>query len=101
MAKFVVLFEDDDDFAQQRAEFMEEHLGFLEDHASSIKAAGPLTNSENGVGAGGIWLVDADHSEDVADLVERDPFWPTGLRKSFKILSWKQVFCAGQRQPVP
>lgn len=74
MATFVVLFEDDEAFAHQRAKFMDEHLGFLENHASSIKAAGPLSNSENGAGAGGIWLVDADHTEEVADLVERDPF---------------------------
>lgn len=100
MAKFVVLFQDNEDFAHQRAKHMDKHLGFLEEHSLAINAAGPLTDSQNGAGAGGMWLVDVDSLEDVAELIQRDPFWPTGLRKSFQILSWQQVFCDGQRQPI-
>jgi uncharacterized protein YciI len=29
--------------------------------------------------------------------VKKDPFWPTGLRKSVRILAWKQVFADGRR----
>lgn len=100
MTKYVVLFEDDEDFAHQRATFMSEHLAFLEDHASSIKAAGPLAHSESGSGAGGMWLLDADHTEDVTHLIKKDPFWPTGLRKSFQILAWTQVFSDDQRRAI-
>ena len=98
MTKFVVLFEDDDNFAHQRANFMSQHLAFLEKNTSSIEAAGPLSHSEDGSGAGGLWLVDAADRDDVLHLVEQDPFFSTGLRKSFRILSWKQVFSNGQRQ---
>ena len=101
MAKYVVLFEDNDDFAHQRPKFMNEHLAFLEDHTSSIEAAGPLVHCESASSAGGMWLVNADHVEDVTLLIEKDPFWPTGLRKSFQILAWAQVFSDGKRQAIP
>jgi uncharacterized protein YciI len=29
--------------------------------------------------------------------VKADPFWPTGLRHSVRILSWSQVFADGKR----
>jgi hypothetical protein len=29
--------------------------------------------------------------------VKEDPFWPTGLRRSVRILSWSQVFAEGKR----
>ena len=101
MTKFVVLFEDDEAFAHQRAAFMSEHLAFLEEHTSHIEAAGPLSNSENASNAGGMWLVDADHADDVKHLIETDPFWSTGLRKNFRVLVWTRVFSNGQRSALP
>lgn len=95
--KYVVLFEDNPGTGTEvRARYMPDHLAFLEKNPDCIEAAGPLFTAE-GSGAGGIWIVDADHEEKVKALVETDPFWPTGLRKSVRILSWKQVFAGGQR----
>ena len=41
------------------------------------------------------------NSECVSDVVEalvkEDPFWPTGLRRSVRILGWSQVFADGKR----
>ena len=34
---------------------------------------------------------------EVERLVRDDPFWPTGLRQSVKVLEWKQVFAHGKR----
>ncbi len=91
---FVVLFEDNPDAADQRNAHMAAHLAFLTRHKTQIQAAGPLTD-EAGEGAGGLWLVDARDAEAVRTLVESDPLWPTGLRRSVRILSWRQVFAAG------
>jgi len=89
---YVVLFEDDDAHAEMRAQYMAEHLAFLESNARNILAAGPLTDTDDDSPAGGLWLVEADNPEAVRDLVEADPFWPTGLRKSVRVLQWTQVF---------
>ena len=33
------------------------------------------------------------------ELVQADPFWPTGLRKAVRVLQWAQVFAEGRRAP--
>jgi hypothetical protein len=66
---------------------------FLERNAARIKAAGPL----RGDPAGGLWLVEADSAAAVDALVKEDPFWPTGLRRSVRVLEWSQVFCDCKR----
>lgn len=92
---FAVLFEDDPARADARTRHMPGHLAFLESHADSVRAAGPLT--EDGDAAGGLWLVEAPDPAAVQRLVEADPFWPTGLRRSVRILAWRQVFADGRR----
>ena len=85
------MFQDNDQNAGKRAEFMTRHLEFLRSHAEQISAAGPLKDPETGLAAGGLWLVRANGCEEVAALVKADPFWPTGLRKSFTVLEWTKV----------
>jgi len=95
--KFLVMFQDNEDLAPMRQKYMLDHLSFLEENRSSIMKAGPLTNSDTGQNAGGVWVVDAESSTDVHNLVKSDPLWPTGIRKSYSVLSWKQVFADGSR----
>ncbi len=93
-----VLFEDDDTKADQRPLHMAAHLAFLEANAAAIHAAGPLADTADGAPAGGLWQVEAETAEAVWTLVHADPFWPTGLRKSVRVLAWRQVFSQGQRR---
>jgi uncharacterized protein YciI len=88
---YVVIFEDDDKIVSKRAEFMSDHLAFLRSHAGRIAAAGPLRDAATGASAGGLWLVSAASCLEVETLVKADPFWPTGLRKSFRIVEWTKV----------
>jgi hypothetical protein len=98
MSLFAVLFEDHVAGADDiRRRHMPDHLAFLERHAAAIEAAGPLKEA-SGAPAGGLWLVRADTPEIVRQLVEADPFWPTGLRKSVRICAWHQVFADGARR---
>ena len=95
--KFVILFEDAPDADPNiRRDHMASHLAFLESHAGTVEAAGPLTDAAGG-GRDGLWIVEAESEEAVERLVRADPFWPTGLRQSYAILPWRQVFAAGQR----
>lgn len=94
---YALIFEDDADHADQRALHMAEHLQFLVNNSDRIKAAGPLKESASAKPAGGMWLVEADNPGQVQDLIEADPFWPTGLRKSVRLLLWAQVFANGKQ----
>ena len=94
---YAVLFEDDPSHTDKRAAHMAEHLAFLEANAERVLAAGPLTDAGAGGPAGGLWLVEADDAGDAQALVEADPLWPTGLRKSVRVLAWRQVFADGRR----
>ena len=94
---FVVCFEDNPDKASARAQFMSAHLAYLEANSRKILAAGPLRDTASGGAAGGQWLVEAGSAEEVATLYKEDPFWPTGLRKSVRVLEWSQVFANGKR----
>jgi uncharacterized protein len=94
---YVVLFEDNPSLgADVRRQHMPAHLSFLERNAARIKAAGPL-RAPPGDPAGGLWVVEAESADVVDALVKDDPFWPTGLRRSVRILSWAQVFADGRR----
>lgn len=94
---YAVFLEDEPSKAEMRPKHMPAHLAFLEGKGAQIQAAGPLTGAD-GKPAGGLWVVEAESAEAVMALVQEDPFWPTGLRKSVKILAWKQVFLGGKRQ---
>jgi uncharacterized protein len=94
---YAVLFEDNANLGSDvRRQHMPAHLSFLEKNAARIKAAGPL-RAFSGDPAGGLWVVEADNVDVVDALVKDDPFWPTGLRRSVRILSWSQVFADGKR----
>jgi uncharacterized protein len=94
---YAVLFEDNANLGSDiRRQHMPAHLSFLEQNAARIQAAGPLL-APSGDPVGGLWLVEADSLDGVDALVKRDPFWPTGLRRSVRILSWSRVFVEGRR----
>ena len=40
--------------------------------------------------------VEAIDTAAVTAHVEADPFWPTGLRRSVRILEWRRVFADGE-----
>ena len=95
---YAVILEDDASRTDMRAKHMPDHLSFLERNAASIHAAGPLRDTADDTPAGGLWIVQADSPQAVQALLEADPFWPTGLRKSIRILEWTRVFSGGKRQ---
>lgn len=95
--KYAVLFEDNDEFAHMRPKYMADHLQFLADNSDKIEAAGPMKDAKTQDPAGGLWIVEADNVEQVQALVETDPFWPTGLRQSIRILEWTRVFADGNK----
>ena len=99
--KFIILFEDAPDADPDiRKTHMAKHLDFLERNADKIEAAGPLSDADR-QGRDGLWIVEAGSEGEVDKLVHEDPFWPTGLRKSYSIIKWKQVYAHGSRLNHP
>lgn len=95
---FIIVFEDNPGASPDiRKTYMSQHLAFLERHADQISAAGPLSDPD-AQGRDGLWILNVDTAQDAERLVHEDPFWPTGLRKSYAIIAWKQVFAAGRRR---
>lgn len=95
--KFIILFEDAPDADPAiRKTHMTKHLEFLEQNSDKIEAAGPLSDAA-GQGRDGLWIVEAGSEDEVNQLVHKDPFWPTGLRKSYSVIKWKQVYSDGSR----
>ncbi|MBC8721074.1 YciI family protein [Paraburkholderia tuberum] len=94
---YCVQFEDNEAIASARAENMKLHLAFLQKNKAAFLQAGPLIDTADGTGAGGLWVVEAETPEQVLGLIKEDPFWPTGLRKSFRIFEWPQVFSTVRR----
>ena len=95
--KYVILFEDNDEFAHMRQQHMADHLEFLGRNSDMIESAGPMREADGVTPAGGIWIVEAEDAAQVQALVEEDPFYPTGLRQSIRILEWTQVYANGQK----
>lgn len=95
--KYAVLFGDAKGAAPDiRKLHMKAHLDFLHRNRKMIEAAGPLSDPED-KGRDGLWIVEAETSQAVEALIREDPFWHTGLRASYAILPWRQVFAAGQQ----
>lgn len=94
---FAILFEDDPTRGDMRQKHMPAHLEFLARNAARIKAAGPLKQAQDGAPAGGLWIVDAATADEATALTREDPFWPTGLRTSIRVLAWTRVFADGKR----
>lgn len=93
---YIVRFHDNPAQEHQRSAHMAAHLSFLEANADRIQIAGPLLDGDRI--AGGLWLVTADTPADVEALIRADPFFPTGLRDHWEVLTWRQVFRDGARQ---
>jgi hypothetical protein len=94
---YAVLFTDNAEHADARRRLMPAHLDFLARNGAQICAAGPLQDEASGEAAGGLWLVEAENLAAVTTLCQSDPFWPTGLRRSVRVLRWRQVFADGRR----
>ena len=93
---FIVQFEDvyadQPERLPERAQHMPQHLAFLAAHAEQVIAAGALRSQPDAAPTGGIWLVQAVGMTEAEALLQQDPFWTAGLRKSVRVSYWAKAF---------
>ncbi len=80
---------------------LDEHRPAHKDYLASlfeqgrIVISGPLTSG----GPGALLILDADDPEQVAEWLDRDPFWELGLIAGREIRAWSPFFGAARLDP--
>ena len=88
---FIARFEDDPDALHVREEHTDAHMAYLGEHSDQIIAAGPLREEPDAAPVGALWFIEASDRAAVEALLDQDPFWINGLRKSRSILQWHRA----------
>lgn len=89
MTTFAVIYTYGNDDAA-RDEFRPVHKDFLETqyNAKSLLASGPINDDKPGA----LLIMSGDSRDDVADLMDRDPFMQEGLIANREIREWNIFF---------
>jgi uncharacterized protein YciI len=90
MTRWAAIFEDNgpETAAPIRERHLAGHLAYLETHRDRIVLAGALRTEESAMPSGGLWVIETPTREEAAAIVEADPFYLNGLRKSYRLLIW-------------
>jgi len=88
MTRWVAIFEDDPSADWVRRQHSEDHFDYLALHRDTIRLAGGLRPAPGEWFSGGLWIMDVDSREDAVRLVEDDPYFRLGLRKSYRLMAW-------------
>lgn len=89
---FFVQFEDRPDALALRTAHLKAHLEWLDAHRESVVLAGSLSPEPGASAEGGAWIVRAESSAAVDQLIATDPFYAKGLRARHRIWCWNRAF---------
>ena len=89
MKIYAVHFEDDPTKQSVRDEYQQGHRGYLQQCGERIVNAGVLHREGGNAPLGGLWLVRGASELDVRALIEADPFFAHGLRRTIRV--WQFV----------
>jgi len=98
MARWVALFEDHDEKVNRpiRAEHAQAHFDYLARHNTEILIAGGLRPGDGEWYCGGLWVMEVPSRARAIELVEGDPYYQLGMRKSYKLFVWGKAPCYGE-----
>lgn len=88
---FIARFEDDPEAAHVRKRETENHLAFLAEHADRILVAGALREEPGDTPMGALWIIEAPDRGAAEAVIDEDPFWINGLRRSRSLLHWSRA----------
>jgi uncharacterized protein YciI len=88
---FAVIFTDKPNHGALRAEYLDAHIQWVDEHKNVVLVAGSLRDEPQQVPRGGLWIVEADSKGAVLALMTSDPFYACGLRQSVEVLRWSKA----------
>lgn len=91
MKHYAVHFEDDPGKARIREELLDAHATYLGQWGERLLSAGVLSREGVDGAVGGWWLVKADSELEVREMVEGDPYFIQGLRRTVRIWRFSPV----------
>lgn len=91
---FAVLLTDKPDHGALRAQHLDAHVRWVDEHKGTVLVAGSLRHDLADVPKGGLWIVDAESSAAVFELVTSDPFHRCGLRQRVEVFHWSKALPA-------
>ena len=96
LMRYVVLLEDEPSKADVRPQLMPQHLAFLTGAREGNPGSGPAFRFRRRSRPAASGSSKPTDEKRVRALVEADPFYAAGLRRSVRVLAWKRVFAGGK-----
>lgn len=96
MNMYAVHFDDDPTKQSVREEHQQDHNAYLQACQERIVKAGVLHREGSEVVVGGLWLVWGKSELDARALIEADPFFVNGLRRTVRVWQFSPSLRASQ-----
>jgi uncharacterized protein YciI len=93
--RWIALFEDNAGRESVRKEHSQAHFDYLATNRAKIPLAGGLRAAPGEWYCGGLWVLEVDSREEAVNLVEADPYFKLGLRKTYRLFVWGKAPCYG------
>jgi uncharacterized protein len=90
MTRWVAIFEDHprETAAWVRDKHADDHFAYLAANAEKIRIGGGLRPAPGAWFSGGLWVLEVESRDEAVRLVEDDPYFKLGLRKSYQLYVW-------------
>lgn len=97
MARWVAIFEDkpEAEAGWVRRDHAEAHFAYLAQHADRIRLGGGLRPEPGAWFTGGLWVLEVENRAEAEALVQGDPYFSLGLRRSYSLFLWGKAPCYG------
>jgi uncharacterized protein YciI len=93
--RWIALFEDNAGREHVRKHHSQSHFDYLAANSAKIPLAGGLRPGPGEWYCGGLWVLEVASREEAVKLVEADPYFRLGLRKSYELFVWGKAPCYG------
>jgi len=94
-----LIYIDRDGAGERRAALRSVHLSYLRDHASDLKAAGPLLDA-NGSPCGSLLIFQTEFPQALEALASHDPYVTGGVIETVKVARWSISVWALNSSPL-